>query len=228
MPKPVPGHLLVGRRRSDGATVGVLDVPRGDRCDCDCAICGQPLRANQGRRRRYFSHVPEASPHCAEGALHRAICEAMAAMQSIHLVPLREVPRLEGQQRVVRAIANSWMLEQQFRPDVLLETAAGIRLAVEVVHTNPLSGYKLQALQQENLLVLLVDAKELGAALLREGPSRQALEGLVRRAGPWQSWPVIENMHQPDLIDSIRPWWDVLGEQPIRELRELAAMRRWN
>ena len=55
----------------------------------------------------------------------------------------------------------------------------------------------------------------------------QKLEILVRRAGPWQAWPVLETVQQPDLLDSLRPWWDVLGEQPTREIRGLAAAREW-
>src|SRR5690606_22234984 len=111
-----PGHTLFGCRRSDGKMVGVLDVPRGDRCDCVCGSCGEPLRANQGLRRQYFSHVPGVSPNCAEGALHRAICEALADLTAIELVPLRDVPRLAGVQKVIRATANSWIADRQFRP----------------------------------------------------------------------------------------------------------------
>lgn len=224
MQEPLPGHVLFGRRRRDGQIVGVLDVSRGDRCGCDCVICEQPLRANQGPNRQYFSHQPGVAAHCSEGPLHKAICEAMTATPDIDLVPLLGVPRLVGVQRVIRASGDA-CIAGQFHPDVLLDTAAGIRIAVEVVDTHPLSGFKLLALLQENLLVLLIDAQRLAAEIRREGASRQTLDRLIRRAGHWQAWPVLETMQQLDMVDSLCPWWDVVGEQPVRELRGVAAVR---
>jgi hypothetical protein len=222
----LPNGKLTIARGPDGAPVGVLDVPRGRACGCVCPECGQALVARVGPDRApHFSHAPSSSPCTGMGAWHAMVRDVICRLEHIDLGRSPPVPRLAGVQRVLRGRRECAVFEQQFRPDGILETQAGLRIAVEVVDTHEVPALNLAAMLQEQFQVLRIDVGMVRKSI-QGRPLGSELPKLLSRSGPWQSWPSFhEGAVQRELSLEHRSRWSralrCLGGPPLAPLLSL-------
>ena len=183
------GRCTFAQRRVDRAWVGVLDVPKGLKCDCICPECGSALVARKGPvRSAHFSH-PSQAGGCGMGFWHEVIRDSLAELSLIDLGRIDAVPRLSGQQRILCARREQSVLDGEYQLDVMLWLQSGLKVAVEVVDTCDIDGLKFVALEQEGFQVLRIDVAAVRKAMHHLPPTTENLKSLLASAGGWQSWP---------------------------------------
>jgi hypothetical protein len=137
---------------------------------------------------------------------------------------------LRGRQKILRAATEVSVAGSEFRVDALLRLQAGVNIALEVVDSHDISGFKLLALLQEQFLVVRIDAKALRRAMQTVRPSTVDLMRMIREFGSWQSWPsIVEEPEQialpfpvgtPRFLPGIAArTWDALVQSTRRVLR---------
>lgn len=152
----------------DGHRVDVRDVANGLQCRCVCFECGQPVLAKQGVRLRWhFSHhAPTSCRPTPESELHffaktlladrlwlwiPAVC-AHAAGQTESISERRQYEFSEV--RVEKADGN-------VRPDLLLATASGKILHVEIYVRHRVGTIKLEKLRNRGISSIEIDLSKL-------------------------------------------------------------------
>jgi len=200
------GRMIFAHRRIDRAWVGVLDVRNGLSCDCICPECSAPLQARQGPiRRAYFAHAPGAAG-CGMGWWHTVIRDSIAELRLIDLGRTTAIPRLRGQQRIVRAGREEQVLDGEFQLDVILWLQSGLKIAVEVVDTCDIEGIKFVALEQEGFQVLRIDVAAVQKAMQRLPATAENLKALLASSGGWQSWPQVRFAPVQEPLPLTQPW----------------------
>jgi len=144
-------------------------VVSGKSCGCFCPGCNEPLVANKGKLRQFFSH--QANGTCAggyESAVHLAVKKVLNESDSL-VVPDKTIDPdgydkkgrryrrvkilLEGPVRLQIASAQMEKRLDDIQPDVLVETDRG-RIALEVLVTHAVDDTKKAKLKNHELPTL--------------------------------------------------------------------------
>ena len=151
----------------DGRPVHVTRVPRGTACGCFCASCGEPVIARQGGSMSWhFAHA--SGSECAgayETSLHVAGKATLEKLGRIRLpAVMAEFPMSRREPVVVVPAMDEDIVSVVFEerrgnviPDVIITTAAGYEIFVEIAVTHYVDEVKLAKLKAMGTPVLEVD-----------------------------------------------------------------------
>jgi len=164
------------------------EVPSGLACECTCPACGENLLAKHARRERgpvsHFAHSPESKCNGGlETAIHQAAKQVIEQERRIWVPAVLACPFYYDNDNwaFIRAAPAQVVKVERveveeavgaYRPDLILYSARGRRLAVEFVVTHPVSDEKEEFYEREKLSALAIDlkkvARKLSFARLRE------------------------------------------------------------
>ena len=181
---PSNDKLNIHMALKDGIPVHVADVDRGLACNCVCAACGEPMMAKQGKIRAWhFAHASGRScSYGLETSLHLEAKEILSEAGAIHLPSVRaefpfswkdsicvvphmpeEIVSVELEKRCGNVV-----------PDVVVRTAAGYELFVEIAVTHYIDDAKLEKLEALGVPTLEMD---LGRAVRAGMDPEDAIAG---------------------------------------------------
>ncbi len=148
--------------------VHVKEVERGLACKCRCVACNEPLIARQGEvRHHHFAHASNREP-CEsnhESLLHlyakQLIIEAMglvAPMTSV-VAHFFGLDAAQSDRTILQAVlpVSAEVAVGAIRPDILLVTADGVQVAVEVAYSSFCDMVKVAEFERLNLPALEID-----------------------------------------------------------------------
>lgn len=145
----------------------VSEVERGLACDCRCVVCREPLVARQGDvREHHFAHASNREPCRSdhESLLHR-YAKQLIEMSGCVTVPMTEpvanhlgvVPGQPATQLCDFASVDVEISLGTVRPDLLVTTADGVVLAIEVAYSSFCTPDKVGEFRAQGLPVLEID-----------------------------------------------------------------------
>ena len=91
MPKNIKkrsaSHIYYGVDKDTGALMHISQVPSGAKCNCKCALCGEPFEARKGtQRRHHFAHVSNYEcMYAGEVAVYRGFASVLQKLEKIRL-----------------------------------------------------------------------------------------------------------------------------------------------
>lgn len=208
---------LVYGLAQDGRTVHVSDVPSGLRCDCRCPACDRPLVAKKGSKQlHHFAHYSKtvSCSYAAETNAHFWAKEVLERERRLTIPPI--IAEHHGQTEIVSpakvyTFAHA-KLEKRLGsivPDVVLVTASGTQLIVEVHVTHACDDAKIAKLQNDGLSAVEIDLRRF-----RTSADQVAVENALLSTAP-RSW--LSNAKQAKFNDRLR---DRLAADAARKLKE--------
>lgn len=214
------GAELVYGERPDGTLAHVSEAAKGLACDCICPACGRTLVAVKGHRvMEHFRHHGKNSG-CGKNAetnAHSWAKEVLGRELQIllpgvgaHIGKEKLQTHKERMFRFVRAEHEKTL--DDIVPDVVLTTADGQQLLVEVMVTHPCGPEKIAKLRDRGLATLEVDMSSW-----RRSSDRQQIEDALIEWAP-RAW--LYNRKLDDAEERLRL---LIAE---REAREAEAERR--
>lgn len=181
------GVDLVYGLREDGAHVHVGEVDSGLACRCACPACGRALVAKKGRKTaNHFAHYGSGAG-CGKGAETNAHIWAKEVLEREKRIFLPAVVGKVGRERLVQHKARMFQFKSahlekpldDIVPDVILTTADGRRLLVEVLVTHACGPGKIAKLRERGLPAIEVD---LGA--WKKSSNKAAIEQALLEGAP--------------------------------------------
>lgn len=182
-----PSAELVYGQRADGSYAHIASVANGLACDCVCPACEQPLIARQGKKvAAHFAHAKE-NGGCGTGAETNAHLWAKDVLAREKYILLPEVAAYDGAQAYRPYKARKFRfasarLERKLGdivPDVILTTAKGQELLVEVWVTHACDAEKIAKLRSRGLATIEVDL-----SAYRTSHDRSAIEAALIENAP--------------------------------------------
>jgi len=145
-------EIAWARRKSDGRIVGVDQVPNGLACECECTGCGRPVVAAQGDvNQHHFRHYADDSgSSCGGGqetALHKLAKTIVMEAASIQLP--------DGIREILSAELEPTL--EDVRPDVLIHTPNGGKVAIEIAVEHRTGDVKIGRLAAMGLPAVEID-----------------------------------------------------------------------
>lgn len=183
------GAELVYGIQANGALVHVSDVPRGLACGCSCPACGGTLIARKGDINvDHFGHHAKGSG-CGVNAETNAHSWAKEVLATELRILLPSVEGRVGRERLQTHNEGMFLfahaeLEKPMEsivPDVVLTTAGGQKLLIEVLVTHPCGSEKIQKLRDRGLATLEVDMSRWRKSTDRGDIERALIENAPRR-----------------------------------------------
>lgn len=216
MPKPNPlgfknhspfsgfSNELIYGLDADGNTIHISKVDSGLACKCVCPACDHVLIAKKGKKQAHHfahynagvscKHVAETNAHIwAKDVLEREKRLVIPAVIAEHGENTHEVSPAK-----IYEFAHA-RLEKRLGtivPDVMLETASGAQLIVEVRVTHASEEAKLETLHRENLSAIEIDLRHF-----RTSSDRQAVEEALLTDAP-REW--LSNAKQAKFDEHLR------------------------
>lgn len=214
------GAQLVYGQRPDGSYVHVSEVRSGLASDCVCPACGERLVARKGPLKvDHFGHH-SSNGSCGAGAETNAHIWAKEVLAAQLRIKLPAVKAEAGNElRVLRKPAYFAFVSAELErrdgdlvPDVILTTATGKRLHVEVFVTHRCGGEKVEKLRHNGTASIEVDLSGY-----RRCQNRDQIELALLEAAPrW--W--LFNQRAVEASDALQGELDAAAE------RKAAAVRR--
>jgi hypothetical protein len=176
------GIELIHGRREDGSIVHVSEVPSGRRCDCVCPACEKILVARKGpKKAHHFGHYGKGNG-CGRASETNAHIWAKAVLERELRIMLPAVGARVGMETHTRYPAGifkfaSARLERALDdivPDVILTTAKGDELLVEVRVTHACGPEKIAKLRDRALPTV-----EVNLSAWRTSQDREAIENAL-------------------------------------------------
>lgn len=161
------GAELAYGQRADGSHAHISKVANGLACDCICPACEAPLIARQGKVVvPHFAHAAE-NGGCGTGPETNAHLWAKEVLARTKYIVLPEVAAYEGSKSYRPYAARKFRfasarLERKLGnivPDVILTTAKGQELLVEVWVTHACDDEKIAKLRAQSLATIEVDLR---------------------------------------------------------------------
>ncbi|MCF2902062.1 hypothetical protein L1267_16930 [Pseudoalteromonas sp. OFAV1] len=162
---------MVYAKNSDGMTVHIDDVPRGDACKCFCLDenCNSPLIAKKGEVNiHHFAHK-NPSLECRacssnESALHFA-AKNIVKTESKLIAPFYENRKLVCETLYLVDTKCEVTFGDKFRSDVTGFTREGEVIDIEIMVTSPCSDDKINALRALNRSSIQIDLSDIPRVL---------------------------------------------------------------
>ncbi|GAA4775105.1 hypothetical protein GCM10023219_23310 [Stakelama sediminis] len=187
-----------------GKTIHISRVERGLACKCQCPACDHVLIAKKGKKQAHHfahynsgvscKHVAETNAHIwAKDVLEREKRLVIPAVIAEHNGNTHEVSPAK-----IHKFAHA-RLEKRLGtivPDVILETATGAQLIVEVRVTHASEEAKLETLRRDNLSAIEIDLRRF-----RTSSDRQAVEEALLTDAP-REW--LSNAKQANFDERLR------------------------
>lgn len=184
--------------RSDGSIVGIDKVASGKACDCVCPACGEDLVAKKGERiTDHFAHKASGAGGCGLGAETNAHLWAKAVLEELKQIHLPAIEGRVGDRKHQTHRGRSYafadaVLEKRLGeivPDVVLVTADGRRLIVEVLVTHACDAEKIAKIRAG-----AVSAIEVDLSAYRTQGSEAAVRNALLRTAPrtWLFNPAVD------------------------------------
>lgn len=191
-------NLTYGIHADTGQLLHIDQVPNGKRCECVCPGCRTPLVAchsPEQKIRNHFKHTPDENGEtacdnrdsAAESIIHLYVKQFIATLSDAHLATyLHHFPTYRGHKLNPIPIekGGAWAFQEvaveksiagtDFVADILVQTDRGT-LAIEVVHSNRVSGEKIASLRKLGINLLEVDVTQLTVEKLGSTPILQNL-----------------------------------------------------
>lgn len=187
-----------------GETVHISQVVRGLRCDCRCPACDRPLVAKKGTKQlHHFAHYNRAVT-CSNVAETNAHIWAKEVLEREKKLTIPEiVAEHEGHREIVSPARIYEFVHARLEkridtivPDVVLVTANGAQLIVEVRVTHACEMAKLEKLQNDGLSAVEIDLRRF-----RTSTDREAVEDALLSSAP-REW--LSNAKQTKFDDRLR------------------------
>lgn len=196
-------------RNSSGRIVSVDSVVSGIACGCFCPTCSTPLIAAKGQiYRHHFRHQSETCSEAGETALHlfakQTICERL------ELAPIGLLSRAESEASLFDGGAIT---------DVLVQTASGEPVAIEIWVAHQVPQTKIELYNDHNHAALEIDLRNVHLADKSEAEWRDAV--LIEAPRNWLS-PMKEERQQREQ-ERLR-WLQAQKEKIEREKSEAARL----
>lgn len=181
------GAELVYGQRPDRSQAHISEVANGLACDCMCPACELPLVARHGKKLvAHFAHAGE-NGGCGTGAETNAHIWAKEVLARTKYILLPEVAAYAGDKfyrpyRARRFRFASARLERKLGnivPDVILTTATGEELLVEVLVTHACGPEKIAKLRERGLATI-----EVNLSAYRTSHDRAAIEAALIDTAP--------------------------------------------
>lgn len=151
-------------------SINEFSTGTGERCNCICPECGEKVRSNvtskspEELKRNYtnhFSHINENSQcagGCLETELHLFAKEVIAKNDTL-MVPGEQYDHTDTLEYTSVILEKAFPIEKykQYRPDIIITSITGEKIAIEIIVTNPLSESKAQLYKAAVLKCLTID-----------------------------------------------------------------------
>lgn len=186
--------------------VHVKEVARGSACQCRCVVCSESLVARQGEvRQHHFAHASNREP-CEsnhESLLHRYAKQLIVEARGLVAPVTPPVAQyfgwsVEADKAILQALGP--VVEEyaigNVRPDILLVTADGLQVAVEVAYSSFCDIFKVAELVRLQLPTLEIDLSAFTPEGFEPTLVKEAVIGAVNRK-KW-IWPVELPAEQTD------------------------------
>ncbi len=131
-------HIYFGINKRTGELKHISEVPSGQKCNCICAACQQPLEARKGtQRRHHFAHISNYEcMYASEVAIYKAFAEALKQRGLLNLPPVMlrfpawHKPELLQEARKMEIDSVSFECEPLTYPPLLRVTLQGTQLRI--------------------------------------------------------------------------------------------------
>lgn len=214
-------ELIYGIEPND-RTVHISEVVRGLRCDCRCPACDQALVAKKGTKQlHHFAHYNKtaACSHAAETNAHLWAKEVLEREKRLSIPAI--LAEHAGHTEIVspakiHEFAHA-RLEKRLDtivPDVVLITANGTPLIVEVRVTHACEEAKLAKLRNDALSAVEIDLRRF-----RTSTDRAAVEEALLTSAP-REW--LSNAKQAKFDERLRDRLAAEAERKAKEAEERA------
>lgn len=192
--------------------VHISEVQRGLACHCRCVTCREPLVARQGEvRDHHFAHASnlEACESSYESLLHRYAKQIIvnAGGLAAPLTPAAAAHLgLDGSEESLLLMSLGRVQEEvvigEIRPDLLLVTADGIQVAIEVAYSSFCDLEKSAAFASANLAALEIDLSQFHPDQFDPAAVKEAVLTATDRK-KWM-WPT-QGAAGPELLPAPEP-----------------------
>ena len=176
--------------------IHVREAARGLACQCRCVVCDEPLVARQGQvREHHFAHASNREPCDSnhESLLHQYAKQLIVQASGLTAPLTPAVARflaLEDHTTSTFLQALSSVQEEVtmgcIRPDLLVVTADGIQVAIEIAYSSFCDLIKVAAFEKLNLPVLEIDLSRFTPDNFDPDEVKKAvLESLAKKNWVW-------------------------------------------
>jgi hypothetical protein len=176
--------------------IHVREATRGLACQCRCVVCDEPLVARQGQvREHHFAHASNREPCDSnhESLLHQ-YAKQLIVQSSGLIAPLTPAIahflELTDDKTSTFLQALSSIQEEvtmgAIRPDLLVVTADGIQVAIEIAYSSFCDLIKVAAFERLNLPALEIDLSRFTPDNFNPDEVKKAvIESLSRKNWVW-------------------------------------------
>ena len=131
-------HIYFGVDKNTGSLRHISQVLSGAKCNCKCALCGEPFEARKGsRRKHHFAHVSNYEcMYAGEVAVYMGFADALRENDAIQLPPVTldfptwAKPEVLQQGRAMAIEDVSYECKELAYPPKLLVTIGGSKLRI--------------------------------------------------------------------------------------------------